>query len=104
MIKEFFLAEETNGVLNDELVQIDTTEFRQNFNFKPENLHTANEDDSEENVSDKSHNLGPFNTTESFGFSYIGPSYKMDIQDGKAEFRNNDDFIYFNEKTYKINV
>ena len=30
--------------------------------------------------------------------------YKIDIQEGKAEFRENDGFIYFNEKTYKVNV
>ena len=104
MIKEFFLAEENNTVLNDELVKIDTPEFIQNFNFKPENLFTLNEEDLEENISDKSHNLGPFNTTESFGFNYQGVQYKIDIQEGKAEFRENDGFINFNEKTYKVNV
>ena len=103
MIKEFFLAEETNAVLNDELVKIDTSEFIQNFNFKPENLFTLNEEDLEENISDKSHNLGPFNTTESYGFNYIAVQYKIDIQEGKAEFRENYDFIHFNEKTHKIN-
>ena len=40
---------------------------------KPEgddSLDFGSEEDLEENISDKSHNLGPFNTTESFGFNY----------------------------------
>lgn len=79
MIKEFFLAEETNVMCNEDLVSISDSEFITNFRFAPEQIRTLCENVAEENVSDKSYNLAPFNSTESFGDKYTGPSYKRDI-------------------------
>ena len=44
MIKEFFLAEETNAMCNDDLVSISDSEFIVNFRFGADNIRTQVED------------------------------------------------------------
>jgi len=104
MIKEFFLAEETNAMCNDDLVSISDSEFIANFRFNADNIRTVCEDQSEENISDKSYNLAPFNSTESFGEKYMGPTYKRDIAEGMAEFADRGTLIHWNNKTNKPNI
>jgi serine/threonine protein kinase len=52
MVKEYFLAEDKNEVLNDQIVTISTNEFIANYGFTEANLVTEHEQKSQENVSE----------------------------------------------------
>ena len=48
--------------------------------------------------------MAPFNSTESFGVKYVGPTYQRDIAEGMAEMADRETFIKWNNKTNKPNI
>lgn len=101
MVKEFFLGEETNEVLNTDLVTIDTSEKNANFRWGLDNLHTHCENAEEENITDKSMNLAPFNSTESSA-SDLNSQGTENVNLIDPKFKLEENKIWFNEQTSKV--
>lgn len=102
MTKEFFMEADLRP-LPDLNISLESDERDEFYNWTYSNLQTIYENDSDKNISEKSLNLAPFNSSESYADDQMF-SWQQDIISQAYELRDKDEVITWNHKAGRANA